>query len=168
MAADGDAGAFDIGKAGGDFARAFDAGVFLRALKAERPERAAWPDPADPPFLNAVALVDTDLGPEALLALLHEVETALGRVRTGRSNAPRAVDLDLIAHGREVRSAALVLPHPRAADRLFVMGPLAEIAPDWRHPVSGRSARALAHAAPVGRDAAPVAPRLQTGGDRLT
>ncbi len=48
MAADGDAGAFDIGKAGGDFARAFDAGVFLRALKAERPEYAAWPDPADP------------------------------------------------------------------------------------------------------------------------
>ena len=128
---------------------------------------AAWPDPADPSFLNAAALVETDLRPDALLAVLHGTEAALGRVRTGAANAPRPIDLDLVAYGREIQAGALVLPHPRAAERLFVMGPLAEIAPDWRHPVSGLSAAALARAATVGRDAARVAHRLQTDGDWL-
>ena len=117
---------------------------------------AAWPDPVDPPFLNAVALVRTDLDPEQTLSALHRVETLFGRVRK-QPNSPRAVDLDLIAYGRQVRLDGLVLPHPRAAERLFVMGPLAEIAPDWRHPVSGMSARELAERAGIGRDATPTA-----------
>jgi 2-amino-4-hydroxy-6-hydroxymethyldihydropteridine diphosphokinase len=117
---------------------------------------AAWPDPADPPFLNGVALVETALTPEALMAALARLETAMGRVR-GARNAPRTLDLDLIAYGRLAGEFGdLILPHPRAADRLFVMGPLAEIAPDWRHPVSGATASALAAAATVGADARPV------------
>lgn len=116
----------------------------------------AWPDQADPPFLNGVALVETEHDPGAVMALLHQVEAEFGRTR-GLANAPRPLDLDLIAHGRAVLAGEVVLPHPRAHERLFVMGPLAEIAPDWRHPVSGRSARDLAGAAKVGADATPLA-----------
>lgn len=118
---------------------------------------AAWPDPTDPPFLNGVALVETALEPEALMAALAGLEAAMGRVRSVR-NAPRTLDLDLIAHGRRTgRFGDVILPHPRAADRLFVMGPLAEIAPAWRHPETGETAAALARAATVGTDARPIA-----------
>ncbi|MFX8681007.1 2-amino-4-hydroxy-6-hydroxymethyldihydropteridine diphosphokinase, partial [Acinetobacter baumannii] len=71
-------------------------------------------------------------------------------------NAPRTLDLDLIAHGRLVSPAPPLLPHPRAAERRFVMGPLAEILPDWRHPVCGETAAALAARATVGADAKPL------------
>lgn len=116
----------------------------------------AWPDPSDPPFLNGVALVETSLSPGALMALLARIEDEMGRVRRHR-NAPRTLDMDLTAYGRVVcDDANLVLPHPRAADRLFVMGPLAEIAPQWVHPVSGQTAEVLAKSASVGADAHPV------------
>jgi 2-amino-4-hydroxy-6-hydroxymethyldihydropteridine diphosphokinase len=87
---------------------------------------------------------------------LHAIERDFGRDRTveGARNAPRVLDLDLIAHGRAVLDEpGIVLPHPRAAERLFVVGPLAEIAPAWRHPVSGETAAALAAKASVGADA---------------
>lgn len=115
---------------------------------------AAWPDPSDPPFLNGVALARTALPPQAVLAVLHDLENTFGRAR-GAANAPRTLDLDLIAHGRIVLEGQLVLPHPRAAERYFVMGPLAEIAPRWTHPVTGKTASELAAAAPIGRDAVP-------------
>jgi len=115
----------------------------------------AWPDPTDPPFLNGVAVVRTDLDPHALMAALGRIEECFGRQRTV-PNAPRTLDLDLIAYGRERGDCqGLILPHPRAADRLFVMGPLAEIAPDWRHP-GGGFAKALAMTATVGTDARPL------------
>ncbi len=117
---------------------------------------AAWPDPTEPPFLNAVAWVETELEPEEVLAALLEIETAFGR-RRSVPNAPRTLDLDLIAYGRRVIDEPdLVLPHPRAAERLFVMGPLAEIAPDWRHPITGERASDLAAHATVGADARPI------------
>lgn len=127
----------------------------LRVVKRSSWWRSrAWPDPSQPDYLNAVALVETTLGPVEALAALHGIEAGLGRVR-GAPNAARTVDLDLIAHGRAV-TAHPHLPHPRAAERLFVMGPLAEIAPGWRHPLDGRTAAELAAAATVGRDARPV------------
>lgn len=116
---------------------------------------AAWPDPADPPFLNGVVVVRTDLDPHALMAALGRIEEAFGR-RRGLRNAPRTLDLDLIAYGRlKGDLEGLILPHPRAAERKFVMGPLAEIAPGWAHP-GGGSAGQLARQATVGEDASPV------------
>src|SRR6185437_10594649 len=102
----------------------------------------AWPDPTDPVFTNAVARIETGLQPFALLGLLHEVETAFGRKRS-LANGPRSLDLDLIDYRGAVMQGALELPHPRIADRRFVLEPLAEIAPGWRHPVSGRTVEAL-------------------------
>ncbi len=117
---------------------------------------AAWPDPNDPPFLNGVVLVRTEHDPHALMRALGLVEEAFGRERT-RPNAPRVLDLDLIAYGRLTGDLdGLILPHPRAADRKFVMGPLAEIAGGWTHPVSGLTAEVLNQSSSVGTDARPV------------
>lgn len=113
---------------------------------------AAWPDPTAPAYLNGVVLVETTLDPAETLAALHRIEAGFDRAR-GERNAPRTLDLDLVAYGRRVIVDELLLPHPRAHERLFVMGPLAEIAPDWRHPVSGETAARLAAVADVGRDA---------------
>ena len=117
---------------------------------------AAWPDPNDPPFLNGVVIVHTAHGPHDLMAALGRIEDAFGR-RRGIANAPRTLDLDLIAHGRLTGDLdGLILPHPRAAERLFVMGPLAEIAPEWMHPGGQGSARDLSARAEVGQDASPA------------
>ena len=119
---------------------------------------AAWPDPDGPEYRNGVVLVDVDAGPERVLAKLLDVEAEFNRSR-GERNAPRTLDLDLIAHGRRiVDSPGLTLPHPRAHERLFVMGPLAEIAPGWRHPRLGRTAAELAAHATVGVDAVSLFP----------
>jgi len=118
---------------------------------------AAWPDPAGPEYRNGVALLAAPDGPEAVLAALMQMESRFNRQRDGR-NAPRTLDLDLIAYGRcVIDTPELTVPHPRAHERLFVMGPLAQIAPAWRHPVLGRTAAELAASATVGLDAAPIA-----------
>ncbi|MEQ8405338.1 MAG: 2-amino-4-hydroxy-6-hydroxymethyldihydropteridine diphosphokinase [Oceanicaulis sp.] len=122
----------------------------VRVAACSRPWRTpAWPDPSDPPFVNGVAEVRTGLAPDALLALLHEIETRFGRVR-GRRNAPRSIDLDLIDYrGRiEPGDPGPVLPHPRAAGRAFVLLPLKDVAPRWRDPVSGASVEQLISALP--------------------
>ena len=117
---------------------------------------AAWPDPAGPEYRNGIAIVETNDPPQAVLRKLLSLERDFRRERLSK-NAPRTLDLDLVAHGRTVLDTpGLVLPHPRAAERRFVMGPLAEIAPQWRHPASGRTAAELAAVATVGRDAAPL------------
>ena len=114
---------------------------------------AAWPDPNGPEYRNGVALVEANAGPAGVLAALLKLEAEMGRDRWAR-NAPRTLDLDLIAHGRRVLDEpGLAVPHPRAHERLFVMGPLAEIAPDWRHPTLGKSAAELAATATIGADA---------------
>ena len=117
---------------------------------------AAWPDPTGHEYRNGVAIVEANGPPQAVLEALFAIERAFGRKRTV-ANAPRTLDLDLIAYGRRVvHEPGLILPHPRAHDRRFVMGPLAEIAPAWRHPLSGRTAAELSATATVGRDARPL------------
>ncbi len=117
---------------------------------------AAWPNPADPPYFNAVALVDTALDARRIMRNLLDLETQFGRIRDAE-NGPRTLDLDLIGFGRDViDEPGLILPHPRAHLRRFVMGPLAEICPEWRHPRLGRSAAELVADAFVGADARPL------------
>lgn len=90
-----------------------------------------------PWYVNAVAAVETSLAPEPLLALLHEIEEEFGRVRS-IVNAPRLIDLDLLAYGREIRGEGMpILPHPRLHQRAFVLRPLSDIAPGWTHPLTG-------------------------------
>ncbi len=107
------------------------------------PSEQAW-------FTNGVALVETTLGPKDLLAVLHHVEMAFRRVRTV-PNAPRALDLDLLAYNDIVSSTAPILPHPRLHERAFVVWPLAEIVPHWHHPTSGRTPLQMAIALPSGQ-----------------
>lgn len=96
----------------------------------------AWPDPSDPSFVNAVARIETTLSPSSLIALLHDVERAFGRER-GTRNAPRTLDLDLLDYDGRIEGGPPVLPHPRVESRGFVLVPLRDVAPGWKHPVSG-------------------------------
>lgn len=92
-------------------------------------------------YLNAAALIEMSLEPLALLARLHEIEQRLGRDRaTMPHGAPRIIDLDVLLFEHErVQHEQLQVPHPRLSERLFVLKPLAEIAPGWRVPLDGRS-----------------------------
>ena len=96
-----------------------------------------------PRFLNLVCQVYTRLAPTELLTLAKGIEDKLGRALS-KSNAPRPIDIDILFYGDQViETPELVIPHPRLAERAFVLIPLAEIAPDLRHPVSGKTIKEL-------------------------
>jgi len=133
----------------------------LKALASEAVEIVAhsrWyrsspvPMSDQPWFVNGVAAVTTDHSAPSLLHTLHAVEAAFGRpsteTRAAERNAARILDLDLLAYGDLVRDGPEppVLPHPRLAKRAFVLLPLREIAPEWRHPVSQLEVAALIEA----------------------
>ena len=102
--------------------------------------------PGSPGFVNAIVALIPKAGetPESLLAKLHEMEKEFGRVPKKVLNEPRSLDLDLIAFGKEIRQTEdLVLPHPRAHMRKFVLQPLNEIAPDLVLPGQGRTVSQL-------------------------
>ena len=138
---------------------ALDGGGVRVARRSRLWSSPAWPPSDQPPYVNAAALVETALGPADLLARLHAIEAEGGRVR-GERWAARPLDLDLLAYGgRVLRPAAegdLALPHPRLADRAFVLLPLADIVPDWRHPETGRTLADLIAALPSDHRTAPL------------
>jgi 2-amino-4-hydroxy-6-hydroxymethyldihydropteridine diphosphokinase len=129
--------------------------------------RSTWyrsaPVPASdqPDFINGVAAIGTRRSPEELLAVLHSIEAEFGRIRRIPGEA-RVLDLDLLAYGEivlgyeEEGGGGLILPHPRLAERAFVLLPLVEIAPAWRHPVLGLSARELLRRLPAGPSVEPA------------
>jgi len=135
-------------------ARLADFGIRV-AARSRWYESTAVPASDQPNFVNGVVAVETDLGPRELLERLHAVEAEFGRVRRVRWEA-RVVDIDLLAYHDLVTGdaahqlQAMVLPHPRLQDRLFVLKPLAELAPQWRHPVLKKTAAELMAGLPEG------------------
>jgi len=117
----------------------------VMALATFRQTEPVDAPPGSPAFLNSAVIVETELSPETLLDHLLQIERGLGRTRDPATlNAPRTIDLDLLLHGNTVlSSSALTLPHPRMHLRLFVLEPLAEIAPDLVHPTQHKTIRQL-------------------------
>jgi 2-amino-4-hydroxy-6-hydroxymethyldihydropteridine diphosphokinase len=118
----------------------------LRASSIYRTEPVGYRD--QPDFYNLVARGSTTLAPMELLGRVMDLEREIGRERTFR-NAPRVIDIDVLDYGGRVsEDPRLTLPHPGIPVRGFVLHPLAEVAPEWVHPVTGKTARELLWAAP--------------------
>ena len=141
----------------------------LASLSAEPPRCSSlWQTspvecpPGSPPFLNAVVSIVPRAGetPETLLEKLQALERESGRQPKNTLNEPRSLDLDLITFGEETRATPwLVLPHPRAGERRFVLAPLAEIAADYRLPGQKQTVRQLL----AGLESDEVVQRLESG-----
>jgi len=118
-----------------------------------------------PAYLNAALLGRTDLEPEALLATLKDLERDLGR-SPSRRYGPRRIDIDILILGdRIVSTSRLIIPHPRIAERAFVLVPAAEVAPDLRHPTLGRTIAEMAAAVPGRETVRPHRPNTVPGSD---
>jgi 2-amino-4-hydroxy-6-hydroxymethyldihydropteridine diphosphokinase len=131
------------------------------------PVRQSW-------YINGVVGLESAMGPQGLLRLLHRLESGFGRDRRREKRwGPRRLDLDLLCQGdRIVRCRDLSLPHPRLHQRRFVLRPLADLAPDWIHPLLGKTVDILLREVD---DTARVEPLLECGidsrpesGDRST
>ena len=106
----------------------------------------SWPDKNNPGYVNAAVAGQSELAPDALMAALHTLEAGFGR-RRSEKNAPRTLDIDLLAYDDIIQEgdgrSDLILPHPRIGARDFVLAPLCDIAPDWRHPGTGLTAKEM-------------------------
>jgi 2-amino-4-hydroxy-6-hydroxymethyldihydropteridine diphosphokinase len=130
-------------------------------------KRSAWfesaPLPASdqPWFVNGVVGLGSAPDPAALLTILHAIEARFARVR-GIPNAARTLDLDLLAFGDQVtlREGGPILPHPRLHERTFVLVPLAQVAPGWRHPGLGRTVEEMIADLPSGQPIRPLVDRI--------
>ena len=112
-------------------------------------ETPPWGDRDQPSFLNLVARGSTRLTPDDLLTRVKEIETIVGR-RPTRRWGPRVVDVDILAYGDLIATtSALEIPHPRMAERAFVMVPLADLDPAWVHPTLGLPVRTIVESLPA-------------------
>ena len=135
----------NTGNRQGNLAKALD--FLSQRLRMEKVSPVYETEPIgnidQPRFLNQVCKAYTRLSPAGLLALAKGIESKLGRVST-KPNAPRPVDIDILFYGDQViESPQLVIPHPRLTERAFVLVPLADIAPELRHPVNGKTVKDL-------------------------
>ena len=108
-------------------------------------DKSSWyesepiPVSSQPNFINGAILINTILKSHELLTKLQAIETQMGRIRSNK-NANRIIDLDIISYNDEITETNLLtLPHPRAADRAFVLLPIFELVPEWRHPLTKKS-----------------------------
>jgi 2-amino-4-hydroxy-6-hydroxymethyldihydropteridine diphosphokinase len=122
--------------------RELDAGGTRLIAASRLVETAPFGKVNQPSFVNAAARIATAMPAETLMHHLHDIERRAGRRRRLRWG-PRTLDLDLLDYHGLVRSGRLMLPHPGIAERDFVLTPLSEIAPGWRHPVTRLSARTM-------------------------
>jgi 2-amino-4-hydroxy-6-hydroxymethyldihydropteridine diphosphokinase len=123
-------------------------------------ETAAWGTTDQPAFLNQVLVLDSPYSTRSLLDQAHRLEGRMGR-RHRRHWGEREQDIDILFHGKRViNSTDLRVPHPRMAERRFVLAPLAELLPDWVHPVEGLPIRAMLEACsdPLPAQAIPAVP----------
>lgn len=118
-------------------------------------DSAPWPPSDQTRYVNAVARIDTALSPAELLAVLHAIEAEAGRVR-GAANAARTLDLDLLDYEGRIEDGPPHVPHPRLHERGFVLSPLSEVAPEWRHPVTGEGLGTLMTRLPPEARATPI------------
>lgn len=130
-------------------ARLGEGGEVVVAALSRLYQSPAWPNPDEPEYLNAVARLESKLSPQTLLARLHGIEAEFGRERA-KPNAPRPLDLDLLDYDGLCLSGEIILPHPRLRQRAFVLLPLQDVAPDWRHPTTGSTLESLLAQLPKG------------------
>jgi 2-amino-4-hydroxy-6-hydroxymethyldihydropteridine diphosphokinase len=136
----------------GEAARLIDAEVGRVVRHSQIYRTKAWGFEADD-FRNQVLVVESGLEPMQILEVVNDIEQRLGRNRveeqkiksaTGACYASRSIDIDILFYDdRVVESERLTLPHPRIAERMFVLEPLAEVAAGWRHPLSGKSVQEM-------------------------
>ena len=129
----------NLGDRRANLQRAVRALTALTRIRAISPvyQTAPWGLTDQPDFLNLCLFATTTLPPHSLLAELKQLERTLGR-QPGRRWGPRLIDVDILFYGAQtINEAGLTIPHPRLAERAFVLAPLADIAPDWPHPQTG-------------------------------
>ena len=111
-------------------------------------ETLSWPDPTKPKFLNIIIQSNTSIPVDKLIKLFKVIEKKLGR-KKGIRNSPRTCDIDLISYRDKVLSKKIIIPHERMSNRNFVLIPLCEIDPNWRHPKTNKSVKKLIFSLPI-------------------